>query len=139
MHAPDSPSVRLTIRTLHQTNVPAMIERRGHRTLIAKNATAMRLHVVDWLVCNLTPEEAEIVRDAFGLTLPLPNWTTSLRPTTLYVPPALRLPGADALQGGIELDRRRAIGAVRLENAALHTERTGCAVDLQTVADLTSA
>ncbi len=135
----DLPLVRLTIRTLHQTDVPAMLERRGHRTLVAKNATANRLHVTEWLVCNLTPEEGQVVMAAYGLTFPLPNWTTSLRPVTLWVPPGLRLPGAEALQGGAELERRRALGQLHLENAALDTERTGCPHDLQTVADLTAA
>ncbi len=135
----DLPLVRLTIRTLHQTDVPAMLERRGHRTLIAKNATANRLQVTDWLICNLTPEERQIVVAAYGLTFPLPNWTTSLRPVMLWVPPALRLPGAPALQGGAELLRRKSRGELHLENAALHTELTGCPHDLQTVADLTAA
>ncbi len=138
MYAPDAPSVRLTIRALHEP-VPAMLERRGHRTLIAKNAVTTRLHLVEWMVDNLTPEEAEIVREGFGLTFPLPNWTTSLRPTTLYVPPALRLPNAPALQGGVELQRRRAAGELHMENASLAAERFQIKVDLQLVHDLTAA
>jgi hypothetical protein len=137
-HHMDVPQVRLTICTLHGS-APAMLERRGHRTLIVKNAVALRLHVTEWMVCNLTPEEAQVVTDGFGLTFPLPNWTTSLRPTTLYVPPALRLPGASVFQGGDELKRRQARGMLRLEQAALEIERTGRRIDLQTVADLTSA
>ncbi len=132
------PVVRVTIDTLERS-APAMLRRRGPRTLIGYNATATRLDVTEWLVCNLTKDEVRIVLAAYGLKFPLPNWTTNRRPVMLWVPPALRLPGADALQGGAELERRRALGDLHLESAALHTELTGCPHDLQTVADLTAA
>ncbi len=129
--------VRVMIREL-DTPAPALIHRRGHRTLITKNAATTRLHVVEFLLDHLTPEEAQVTVAGYGLTFPMPNWTTSLRPILLYVPPALRLPNAPAFQGGVELERRRDLDDLHMERASYRAEKLGEAVDLQLVHDLTA-
>lgn len=131
--------LRLVVRELDGHPAPAMVRRKGNRTLVAWDACSTRLDIVDWLVCNLPREEQDLLVAGLGLTWPLPSWTTRKLPASLYVPPALRLPGDMALQGGRELDRRTSAGTAGLDWAAWNAERLGLPIDMQTLDDLLAA
>ncbi len=88
---------RLTILDLHEP-VPAMLERRGHRTLIRVDLWADRYDLLRFLHTQLHPGEFNTIREAFG-------WPERMVPTAwleeagpIAVPESLRLP-APALTG----------------------------------------
>lgn len=132
-----APAVRLMIRELDGRTAPAAVWRRGDRTIVAWEPRAYRIDIVEWLVDNLRDHEQDLLVEGLGLTWPLPDWTTRKRPAFLYVPPALRLPGQGALQGGAEYFRRQALGQLDIERASFRAERLGLPdLDLQAVDDL---
>jgi hypothetical protein len=83
---------RLTVHALHQTGVPALTHRRGHRTLITVNVWADRYDLLRSLHEHLDVEELDIIREAFG-------WPAGMVPTAwleekgpIGVPESLWLP-----------------------------------------------
>jgi hypothetical protein len=115
----------LAIREIPAGREPCHLFRDGEYSLLSCDPRWSRLEITCWNVEHLTVDEANMYRAGFGLP-PLPNrapdWITDDRPCFLYVPPALRLTGASALQGGRELARRRALGQIEMELAAYRSE-----------------
>lgn len=129
----------LMICELDVHNLPAMVERRGHRTLVAWDARSLRVDITARLLDILTDEEIALMADGLGVSWPLPEWCVEARPALLYVPPALRLPGHGPIQGGQEKYRRARNGQLHLEIASLRAEQAGEPVCLQTVDNLAYA
>jgi hypothetical protein len=57
---------RLSVHAFHQVGVAAIVERRGHRTLICVDVWADRYDLLRSLHEYLDVEELGIVREAFG-------------------------------------------------------------------------
>ena len=130
----------LTIRQLDRTNAPGIVIREGVDRHVVWEPTARRIDLVGWMLDTLEPEETEAICAAYGVGFPLPDWTVSDEPLMLYVPPALRLPGAHALQGGIEVYRRRKAGRATMELHAVRAEIVGArSIDYQRFHDLAQA
>lgn len=102
---------------------PCHAERRGSLTLLECDPRHTREEITAGVYDVLGPAERDYVQEAFGLVPGqyLPDWTVE-GAALLYVPPRLRLPGAPALQGGAELDRRRADGLLAAEHEACLAE-----------------
>lgn len=135
----DRPNVYLTIRELDRAD-PAMVRRKGNNVIVAWDPRYTRFQIADWLIFNLPREEVDVLAFGLGLSWPLPDWSIADRPASLYVPPALRLPGDDALQGGRQEMLRRSAREMAVDRARYRAERLHLAVpDLQLVDDLAYA
>lgn len=96
-----------------QSGRPSHVWRSDGMTLLTCDPRASRLEITSYNLQILTEQEANIIRRAYGLP-PVhesaPDWITEDAPAFLYVPPAVRLHGAPAIQGGRELPQRRRMG-----------------------------
>ncbi len=113
--------VRIALVLLPAACWPLMIERVCGVTLVWMDPRATRKTLTDALVLGLTDAELVPVREAYGQipTGPLHQWTQDEAPAILWVPPSLRLRGAPALQGGVELARRQRLGLMAPEIACM--------------------
>jgi hypothetical protein len=123
--------VFLTFRPLRPGCGPVWVTRLHDMTIIAVDPRATRLEITEAMVSKLNGPEADYSRAAYGFgpvgTL-LAAWAIEDAPALLYVPPALRLTDTPPLQGGRELARRRAAGALCCEMACVRAERAGVVV-----------
>ena len=116
---------------------PAMIRyKTDDLALVMWDARATRLEITDCIIRTFEPEAITALAAGLDLTFPLPDWTTRLRRATLYVPPALRLPGHPAIQGGAER-RRRSERDFAVDRARWDAERLQAktVLDLQAIDD----
>lgn len=115
------PRVYASLRILPPDLWPAMVRRRGHRTLLVIDPRATRLEV--WLTTNtiLTVEEGRAFADAYAAVVQ-PSELDAL--VCLYVPPSIRLHNEQAIQGGPELLRRYEHGLMDEELALMTDEMT---------------
>ena len=120
----------VSIRELHRGNGPVIVEREGPHAHVVFDPRTPRIDVVTGMVDQLTREETRRMAGSFGHGLPFPDWVTAEGPALLYVPKEMRLPGADALQGGATLERRWRLGQLDLEMEALSLERERRTIDL---------
>lgn len=114
----------MTIRDdLPETCGPVHIVRRPGKTLLAVNPLYSRTEITACWIDNLSEDEAHELRRGWGVQSSTPPWMVTSDLCLLYVPPCHRLPGEVALQGGAELFRRHAAGALELELALLAYEQ----------------
>jgi hypothetical protein len=112
------PVVYLEIRELPDGCRPCMVERWEGATLLVCDPRERRRDITEWSLANLWTPEVNVLREAFGIgpiNESAPDWVADDGPTLLYVPAAVRLPGAKALQGGAELARRRRRDQLQME------------------------
>jgi hypothetical protein len=110
----------------------------GFTKLVCVDPRASRVDIALASAAIFTEAERNFMRGAYGMTLvdqdrgegddALAFGDLCL----LYVPPALRVPGESALQGGVELDRRREAGLLDEELALLAAEQYRKVVTLPT-------
>lgn len=88
--------VYCAFRALPDECLPAVVVRRPGKVLIAVDLRSSRLQVVDWINCNTTVEERNVIREGYGeppVGQPLsPIWLLD-EPMPRYIPEALRVPG----------------------------------------------
>jgi hypothetical protein len=121
-------AVYLQIFELPDHERPMAVYRRDEerKTIIAVDPRATRFAITQAAVDRLTVAEQNEIRDAMGFARVgeyLPDEFMSDKPCLLYVPPALRVPGDDPLQGGVELARRLACGDLADELRWLEAEQ----------------
>lgn len=103
---------------------PLMVERVCGITVLWMDPRATRKTLTDAMVLTLTPAELAQAREAYGQVPsgPLCDWTQQEEPALLWVPPMLRMKGAPALQGGVELARRQRLGLMAFEIACMKAQ-----------------
>lgn len=114
----------LTLRQM-STGAPCRIHREHDSALFTIDPRTTRVAALQFVVDNLRPDERAQLRAAFGIcpnAMRSPDWTTSDEPLLLFVPAPLRLAGAAALQGGPELQRRKAAGLLVNERTCYQQE-----------------
>lgn len=136
---PSAPRLYLNIREIAQHNRPVLVTRDEHMTLATWDPRDSRQDVLAACLDLLDEGEQHQLWSAYGLTLPLPPWTSRRESLCLFVPAVLRLHDASGYQGGAELERRIASGEIVLEQALALGEAFGEPVDLQKIDDLTYA
>lgn len=97
----DTADVRVTIRPLRPGARPCFVTRHDGMTLLTIDPTAGKLEVADYCAQRLTTEEFQLLRRGYGagpIGTPAPDCFME-GTVFLYVPAALRLPGAPAVQG----------------------------------------
>lgn len=103
----------------------AVAGRSGCTTSVHFDARSTRRQTVEWVVDNLTEDEQNVLRAAYGLAphgQPAADWTTEDTGCFLFVPKVLRHPGRPALQGGWVLRQRHRAGTLTQEIAAYRAE-----------------
>ncbi len=116
--------IYLSINLLPDRLRPVFVHREPDMVIIRVDPRDRRVDIAGAFLDQLSDEEGNAFRDGFGM----PPRGTRLAddffdgPCWLYVPPALRLPGDPAIQGGAELTRRRLAGQIGDELALLEAE-----------------
>lgn len=104
-----SPRVYLRIRPLPPELSPSFVTRHGNVTILTCDAMSSRFAVTVNNLDILDPDEVNVIRAGFGMPKmgePMAEEYADDVPVLLYVPPALRVPGEPAIQGGEEAERR---------------------------------
>lgn len=116
------PRVYLSIAKLDSP--PCHVWHEGGVVLLTCDPDATRLEITTWCVDHLEREEWDALCVGWGYEVgqPVPDWTCDDEPAHLYVPPALRLPGAPAIQGGRALSARRKANNIDREWSAYMNE-----------------
>lgn len=120
-----TPRVYLRIRPLPAELHPSFVTRHGNVTILTCDALASRLAVTVNNLDLLDPAEINVIRAGFGMPPmgePMAEEYADDVPTLLYVPPALRVPGDPAIQGGEEAERRAFASQLDQELAMLRAE-----------------
>jgi hypothetical protein len=117
-------AVYVTLRPLPEHLRPCFIVRKDGKTIVAVDPRTSFIDACACLADNLSGDEANQIRAAYGRPPRGQHLADELfeRPLHLYVPPILRLHGEPPLQGGEELERRRAAGLLKEEEAMLLAE-----------------
>jgi hypothetical protein len=117
-------AVYLTLRLLPAHLRPCFIVRQDSKTIVAVDPRCSFAEVCACLADELSDEECNQIRVAYGRPPRGQHLADELfeRPIHLYVPPVLRLHGEGPLQGGEELERRRAAGELEDEIEMLLAE-----------------
>ncbi len=117
--------IYLSIDLLPDRLRPVFVHREPDMLIIRVDPRDSRIDIAGSFLDQLSDDEGNAFRRRFGMPPRGQRLADDFfdGPCWLYVPPALRVPGDLAIQGGVERERRRLAGELEEEIALLDMER----------------